>query len=234
MICFLCFLTGHFRNLFYFTILIFVHECGHFVTGKILGFQVKRIEIYPYGGCSKLEYDINVPLWKEFLVLVMGPITQTVFVFFVSYSKIAMESYFYYYHYFILIFNLLPIYPLDGGRLLHLFFAYFISYFQSLKSVFYFSIFFYSCFFFYVIFFQRNLIFLLMIILLGLKVYKEIKQADYYFQKFLMERYFNQYYFSKVKKIENIRQMQRDYYHYFIEYDSIISETEKLSSYFVL
>ena len=199
----------------------------------MLGFQVKRIEIYPYGGCSKLEYDINVPLWKEFLVLIMGPITQTIFVFLISCSRVGIESYFYYYHYFILIFNLLPIYPLDGGRLLHLFFAYLISYFRSLKYIFYFSIFCYFCFFFYIVLFQRNLIMFLVIILLGFKVYKEVKQANYYFQRFLIERCFTSYSFSKIKRIENIRQMRRDYYHYFIEYGNMISETEKLSSYFL-
>lgn len=225
-------MTGHFRNLFYFTVLIFVHECGHFITGKILGFQVNRIEIYPYGGCSKLEYDINVPLWKEFLVLIMGPLVQIIFTFFISCSKLEIENYFYTYHWIILVFNLFPIYPLDGGRLLYLLFSCFISYFKSLRRVFYLSFFFYFCFFFYVILFHKNLILLLVFILLGLKVYKEIQLVDYYFQKFLIERYSNSYSFSRIKKIENVRQMRRECYHYFIHQGGILTEKEQLSRYF--
>ena len=53
--------TGHFRNLFYFTLIILIHELGHSLTGIFLNLNLKRIEIYPYGGCSKLEYDINTP-----------------------------------------------------------------------------------------------------------------------------------------------------------------------------
>lgn len=198
----------------------------------MLGFRVKRIEIYPYGGCSKLEYDINVYLWKEFLVLIMGPTFQILFVFFVFYCKLEIESYFYTYHWFILIFNLLPIYPLDGGRLFHLFLAYLIPYFTSLKQIFYFSVFIYFVTFFYVIFFQRNLVFFLMIILLGIKIHKEIKQANYYFQKFLIERYSNDYSFFKVKKISDLKQMRRDYYHYFFAEKKILTEKELLISYF--
>ena len=55
-------LTGHFRNLFYFTLIIIIHELGHSLMGLLLKFNFKRIEIYPYGGCSKLEYDINTSL----------------------------------------------------------------------------------------------------------------------------------------------------------------------------
>ena len=55
-------LTGHFRNLFYFTIIIIIHELGHSITGLLFHFNLKEIEIYPYGGCSKLEYDINISL----------------------------------------------------------------------------------------------------------------------------------------------------------------------------
>lgn len=163
----------------------------------------------------------------------MGPVAQLVFVCLIYYSRLEVEPYFYSYHLFILFFNLLPIYPLDGGRLLYLFFSYLISYFQSLKVTLYFSAFLYFCFFFYILLFQNNLIYLLMAILLGFKLYKEVQLADYYFHKFLIERYFNNYSFSKIKNIDDIRRMQRDYYHYFVEHSSIIPEREKLYNYFI-
>lgn len=212
--------------------LIFIHECGHFFTGQILGFKVKRIEIYPYGGCSKLEYDINVPLWKEFLVLIMGPLLQIIFVSIIYSFKLEIEASFYTYHLFILMFNLLPIYPLDGGKLLNIILCYITAYYQSLRKVFYFSFFFYLIISLSVLFWQRNLVLFLILGLLGLKIHKEINRAEYYYQKFLMERYLNNYSFSKIKKITNIKQMKRDYYHYFLNQGNMITETEKLSAYF--
>ena len=131
----ICLLTGHFRNLFCFTLIILIHELGHSIMGLLLKFKLKKIEIYPYGGCSKLEYDINTPIIKEFLVLIMGPIFQLLFMLIVFYLKIDVPNYFYTYNYFILIFNLMPIYPLDGGRLLHLMLCIVFSYFNSLKNL---------------------------------------------------------------------------------------------------
>lgn len=230
---FISFLTGHFRNLFYFTLLIIVHELGHFLTGKILCFKVQKIEIYPYGGCSKLEYDINTFLWKEWLVLLMGPFTQCVFVFLVCFLKVDVPNYFYHYHIFILIFNLLPIYPLDGGRLVNLFLASLFSYYQSIRISFYFSFFVYLMIFFTILLFKWNLIYFLIMISLGIKIYKEIRQADYYFQKFLMERYFHTYPFCKIKNVNTIKQMKRDYYHLFIKKNGVYSEKKVLSDYFL-
>lgn len=197
-----------------------------------MGFHVKRIEIYPYGGCSKLEYPINISLWKEFLVLLMGPITQILFVLFVSFLKWDVEPYFFVYHWFILGFNLLPIYPLDGGRILNLICAYFVSYYQSLKQVFYFSYLFYILLLFITLLWKKNLVLFLILGLLGMKLKKEIKYADYSYEKFLMERYLNTYSFHKSKKITNIKQMRRDYYHYFLKEGRIITEKEYLNTYF--
>lgn len=210
-----------------------VHELGHFVTGKLLHFKIQRIEIYPYGGCSKLEYDMNTSLWKEWLVLLMGSFTQCVFVFIVWLIQIDVPSYFYHYHIFILVFNLLPIYPLDGGRLVNLFLASLISYYQSMKIVFYFSFCIYLVVFLSILLFHWNLLYFFIMILLGMKIYKEMKQADYYYQKFLIERYFYTYPFSKVKKVNTMKQMKRDYFHYFLKNGKVYSEKKVLSDYFL-
>lgn len=225
-------LTGHFRNLFYFTIIIFVHELGHSITGLLLRFKLKKIEIYPYGGCSKLEYDVNTSLIKELTVLLMGPIYQIFFMLLIYWSKIDVPNYFYTYNYFILIFNLLPIYPLDGGRLLHLFLCMIVSYYNSLKHILYISYFIFFILFLITLFLKKNLLIFLIMVLLGIQIFKEMKNADYYFQKFLMERYINHYDFKKMKQIKVVKEMKRDYYHYLIKNYKIIDEKKILNNYF--
>ena len=200
--------------------------------GLLLNLNLKRIEIYPYGGCSKLEYDINTPLLKEFLVLIMGPIFQILFLGIIYCLKIDVPNYFYTYNYFILMFNLLPIYPLDGGRLLHLLLCILVSYHKSLKKILYFSYFIFMIIFLYFILFKKNLLIFLIFSLLGFQILKEIKNVDYYFQKFLMERYLKIYTFSKIKQIKNIKDMKRDYYHFFTSNYKVIDEKQALSKYF--
>lgn len=162
----------------------------------------------------------------------MGPISQLLFLGIIYYLKIDVPNYFYTYNYFILLFNLLPIYPLDGGRLLHLLLCTLISYYNSLKKILYFSYLIFIVLFFYFILFQKNLVIFLIFLLLGIQILKEIKNVDYYFQKFLMERYLKNYNFYKNKRIKTIKEMKRNYFHYFITNCKVIDEKEMLSNYF--
>ena len=206
-------ITGHFRNLLYFTILIIVHEIGHSLIGIIFGMKLKYIEIYPYGGCSKLEYKINIKLIKELLVLIAGPIFQIIFTYLVYSFKIDVSTYFYDYSIFILFFNLLPVYPLDGGRILNIILSFFISYRNSLKYTYYISYFTYISFLFIVLFYIRNLFYKLIVISLGLELFKEIRNMNKYFYKFLIERYLYYFKLNKIKIVSSINQMMRDYLH---------------------
>lgn len=212
--------------------IILIHELGHSIAGIISNFKIEKIEIYPYGGCSKMLYDINTNFYKELLVLIMGPIFQILFIYVIYFYKVDVPNYFYTYNLYILIFNLLPIYPLDGGRLLHLFLCKIFSYYQSLRIIIYISYFIFISIFIYTLIFKWNLIFILIFILLGKQLFKEIKKTDYYFNKFLLERYLNNYFFKKIKKIKNIKKMKRYCYHSFIINEKIIDEKIILNNHF--
>jgi len=173
-------------------------------------------------------YDINTKFIKEFLVFIMGPLTQIIFTIIVYCLKLDVPNYFYIYSFFILGFNLLPIYPLDGGKLLHLIFTKFLSYYNSLKTIIYISYFIFISLVIALVL-KINLTYLLIIILLGKQLFKEMKQVDYYYNKFLLERYLNNYQFTKIKRILNIKQMKRYCYHFFIVGNKIIDEKKMLS-----
>ena len=220
-------LTGHFKNLIYFTSILLIHELGHSIIAIAFKIKLNRIEIYPYGGCSKLEYDINIELLKELLIIIMGPTIQIIFTFIIIKLNLV-DNTFLSYSKFILIFNLIPIYPLDGGKLLSILLSYFISFYNSLKITYYFSYFLFITLFFINIIYFKNLFYYLIIISLGIELYKEIKKRNIYFNRFLLERYLNIYKFHKIKRINNVYNMKRDYWH-------IINnqlEKEYLSNYF--
>ena len=152
-------LTGNFNYFIVYFALLFVHELSHAITGIILGYKLVKIEFYPLGGVTILDLPINISLLKELLILVMGPVMQIV-------AYILLNKYFPYirvYHYTLLIFNLLPLYPLDGGKIINILFNYKFNYLNSLKITYYISIITLVILFIYNIFFF-NINLLMMII----------------------------------------------------------------------
>lgn len=184
------------------------------MTASILRWECKNITIYPYGGCSNFSVDINIPLWQELLVLIMGPVTQIIFIYIIKYivdssNYLAFKEY----SNLIIMFNMLPIYPLDGGRLLNIVLSFFISFYKSYQITIYFSFFIYINCILISICFYFNILLLIIEIVLGISLIKEIRNSTYYYQKFLLERYYNSYNFSKIIMINRLQDMKRDFYH---------------------
>lgn len=96
-------------------IFAFIHECAHLFMALILGEQVKRIFIMPYG----FELRINMPQMKnELLISAAGPlISLTLALLFL----IIPQKEFFCTNFFLFLLNLFPAVPLDGGRILKFF-----------------------------------------------------------------------------------------------------------------
>ena len=73
---------------------------------------------------------------------------------------------------------------------------------------------------------------ILVVLLVICKLTEELKKERYYYNKFLLERYMNDYKFPKIKVIKTINNMSRDYKHVISRNNKTISEKEALSKYF--
>lgn len=109
-----------------------VHEMGHLVCGLILGFKPKSLKIMPLG--ISIEFSVinedynrkvrlaNMLAIKKMLIALAGPITNIVIVVLCllirNYFQGELYNQIIYANILIAIFNMLPIYPLDGGRIL--------------------------------------------------------------------------------------------------------------------
>ena len=120
-----------------------IHELGHILVGCTLSWKIKKIKILPFGGITIFENPINIPLKQEFLVSISGVMFQTLGSFILS--KFYDKTLFINIHYTLLIFNLLPIFPLDGSKIWNVFFNYFLPF----KKVIYVVLLFLAAFFFY-------------------------------------------------------------------------------------
>ena len=106
------FLCGYIKNaLIIFGIVIF-HELGHILISIILGYKIKSVELFPFGGITKIDNIYNSSFINNFLISIMGAVFQCIlFIFF-------KDSFFIKINYSIMLFNLLPIIPLDGSKIL--------------------------------------------------------------------------------------------------------------------
>lgn len=94
--------------LFYISILL--HEMAHIVIALLLKVNVTEIFLMPVGVCAIYNEIINP--YKEILISVAGPIISLII------ALLSKDEFIKNINFIILIINLLPIYPLDGGRLL--------------------------------------------------------------------------------------------------------------------
>ena len=108
----------------------FLHEVGHIIAGIMLKMKIERIEILPCGFSSSFkgsfkDYKNNIKnadvlTLKKIIVAGAGPILSMILVIIFSYIDIPYitKQDAVYSNLLIAIFNLMPLYPLDGGRII--------------------------------------------------------------------------------------------------------------------
>ena len=199
--------TASFIPFFVISFLIIIHELGHFLTAKLMGVEVDKIYLYPFGGISKFHMPLNISIFKEFLILMMGPIFQNIAALILCFLLPKDREIILIYHFGILIFNLLPIYPLDGGKLLNLIFSLHFSFQKSFYFVIMIS---YFVLFFLFLLYSSNLNFnfLFFFFFLLYKIIVENRKRKLLYEKFLLERYL----FPKYYKKSELIQGKEDFY----------------------
>ena len=222
-------ITGHFKGFIWFSLIIIIHEFGHILMGIIYGWKIEKVIILPFGALTIFHENLNRKIKEEFWIVVMGPLFQIVFTFLIYYFWGLNDVV--YYSLIILGCNLLPILPLDGSKILNLFFNKIMSFKRSHGFVIMVSILSVLCL---VIKVDFNLLFLLMILFLLVRIFSEIKDHESLFNRFLLERYLEKYHFRRIKKIPSmdVSLMKRDYGHLFFDGDKYISERARLKKRF--
>ena len=129
-----------FLIIFYFTkqiylyalimIFAFIHELGHLFAGVLTGMRPEKLEIKPYGVSVSFklfpkDYNSKIGLGnrleiKKIIIALAGPLTNALIILVVTMLEIeaSLKLLIIYSNILLIIFNLLPIYPLDGGRII--------------------------------------------------------------------------------------------------------------------
>ena len=130
-----------FALIFYFTgqieiyclclLFALIHELGHVLVARIVGNKLLKFKIMPLGFSIFLQTNIedynkkikkgNMYVLKNLIISIAGPITNII-IFLVAFFlpiELMIKEKVIYINAIIAIFNLIPMYPLDGSKILH-------------------------------------------------------------------------------------------------------------------
>jgi stage IV sporulation protein FB len=243
-------MTGHFNVVVMIFTIVTIHEIGHYAAARFFKWKVKKIMLLPFGGVAELDEHGNKPLKEELIIILAGPfqhVWMIGFSFFLWKFGVFSESFFelfLFHNVVILLFNLLPIWPLDGGKLTFIFVSYFFPFKKALLIAYAFSAFFLLIFAVWtVLLYPMQLNVWLIILFLFITNVLAYRQISYTHLRFLMERFYDrERMFSKTKAFavkKNVKVSDafalfyRDVFHlFFVPDGKKTDERELLKAYF--
>lgn len=226
---FICFLCGYIKVALMIFIIVVIHELGHLFFIKLLRYKVLEVKIYPFGGITKVDKDINTPIGHELLIALGGVLAQVV-LYGVMFSEMSYldKELFWKYNTSILLFNMLPIIPLDGSKILECVLNRMWSFKVSYKVNLVVSLI--SLVLFVGFNYKYSLNNYMVVVFLVFKMYKYLMDEKFIYNRFLLERYLNNYRFRRIDTRKgNLNILKKDVYQYFLEDDRVVSEKKKLA-----
>ena len=120
---------------------VLLHEFGHVLAARRYGIQTPDITLLPIGGVARLERMPREP-WHEFVVAICGPLVNVVIATVLSiclrrFAPVGLDfdplhgsfvARLMQWNLIMVVFNLIPAFPMDGGRVLRALLAMFMDY----------------------------------------------------------------------------------------------------------
>lgn len=222
-------LAGYIKIMFIILIIVIVHELGHVFFFYIFKIKVVKVVIYPYGGVTFVDKKIHERIYKDVLISLGGIIFQVVLmgIFWLLYrNNIIVHSTLELsikYSLVIMIFNMLPIIPLDGSKLFLAVLSKFVSFKKSYILMILISVICLISFLLFNIVYKLNDI--VIYIFLIFKLVEVIKEFKYVMNKFYLERVmYTHYYNGIINYVEDIGKLRIDKYYFFREGKRYVDE----------
>ncbi|OGO76637.1 MAG: hypothetical protein A2Y23_06490 [Clostridiales bacterium GWB2_37_7] len=129
--------TGYISQSITIFLSVLLHELGHAIIAKLLAIRVEEIELFPFGGVAKMEDITKYGGYMEAFIAIAGPGVSGVIA--AISAILALKSEFFaaiaQFNFILLVFNMLPALPMDGGRILRNILLHHKSYKQATKAM---------------------------------------------------------------------------------------------------
>lgn len=211
-------LSGYGREMFIIYFILVIHEIGHYILFRYYNIGVNKITLYPYGGIIDNDMLINTNS-KKVLLISLGGILMQLILYLVVYLiySLGFINYSFYdmfnkYNLYIILFNLIPIYPLDGFKILNSLLELILSFKFSLKISVIFNFIFIILFFLYLYIYKINNYIIVIFLLCSLINY--IKSIKYIINKFYLERFIYDIKYDGIVSVNSKDGMFKNKYNY--------------------
>ena len=230
----LCALCGYLKNILIIFSICLIHELGHVFFIRLFKYDVVCIELLPFGGFTTTNQKINSNINKDLIIALGGIFFQLIFVLIIFFFKndINMITYnlFIKYNLILIIFNLMPIIPLDGNNLVHLLiekkYSFHLSYYLNfiVSSIF--------LILFSIINYIFNIDNYFIISFLFYKGVIYLKNFKYINNRFLLERYLYNLDYKKIdNNTSNLKSLRKEVLHFFKENSRYVKENKKVEKF---
>ena len=127
---------------------VVLHEYGHALTARLFGIATRDVTLYPIGGVARLERMSEKP-WEEFAIAIAGPLVNLAIAIVLMVGIVAMGlaaplpltsgiaafvSFLLVGNLFLFAFNLVPAFPMDGGRVLRAVLSLFMGRLEATRA----------------------------------------------------------------------------------------------------
>ncbi len=218
-------MMGYINYLIILICIFSLHELGHIIVIKLFHYKINSICLYPCGGIIKTNIQINIPRLQLFIISIAGILMQIIL--FIVTKNISGYNWdiFRRLNLLIILFNILPIYPLDGYKILLSLIEGIAKYRIIIKVSFFISLISLSIFFIY----THNIIMFIFLYMINMLY---IKNYHYYYNKFLLERYLYDYEYFKNYYVSSLKDLKITNKNYIMTDDGYVEEKEVLKRFF--
>lgn len=131
-------LTGQFLELLTLFTIVLIHEMGHVCAALLAGVTVKSVQLLPFGGVALIEDHGRLTAGREIGIALAGPLQNVLMILITlglqqaGIGSSAFLAYFIQANAIIALFNLLPVLPLDGGKIVQAMLSLLLPYYYTL------------------------------------------------------------------------------------------------------